>query len=386
MSTDGVAASQARWRAERRWLNQHRSALARLAAQLYPERHRLPGTHLIAPPQWQVAGPIELGSLTLQLAEGPQTVAVDGSEPESAPARPLRTAGQRFDRYTSAMGQLSPPALFESRPCYRLLDVSLPQRRLGFGLAGYFDKLDVCEALAHELAAACRAGGLPDTPEQLTGRLPFRDLIGDPFATRTRPINGGFAALTIRRHPAGPSFLLHWRDPAKVATGGGSYSVIPEGEFQPASAARWDRHNDLDLWRNIVREYSEELLGTPEHDDTRDRPIGYEQWPLYRRLQAARADGQVRAHVLGLGLSPLTLSLTILVVVVIDDDVFTELFDKAVRVNEEGELVTLDDGSPTDGVPLTEATVRRMLQSEPMSDSGAACLALTWQHRDALAL
>lgn len=386
MSTDGVAASQSRWRAERHWLNQHRPALTRLAAQLYPAEHRLPGTHLIAPPQWLVTEPADLGALVLQLDERPQTVTVDGSEPESAAVRPLRTAGQRFDRYTSAMGHLSPPALFESRPCYRLLDVSLPQRRLGFGLAGYFDKLDVCEPLAHELAAVCRAGGLPDAPEQLTGRLPFRELVGDPFATRTRPLNGGFAALTIRRHPAGPSFLLHWRDPAKVATGGGSYSVIPEGEFQPASAARWDRHNDLDLWRTIVREFSEELLGTPEHDPARDRPIGYQQWPLYRRLQAARGEGRVRAYFLGLGLSPLTLAPTILVAVVIDDAVFTELFDGAVRVNAEGELVTLGGGCPTDGVPLTEATVRRLLHSEPMSDSGAACLALTWQHRHALTL
>ncbi|MCA1673673.1 MAG: XRE family transcriptional regulator, partial [Actinobacteria bacterium] len=355
---------------------------------LYPAQHRLPGTYLIAPPEWLVAEPIELGSLMLQLDEGPQTVAVDGSEPESATTRPLRTAGERFERYTSAMEHLSPPALFESRPCYRLLDVSLAARRLEFGLAGYFDKLDVCEALAHELAAACLADGLPGAPGQLHGRLPFRELIGDPFTTRTRPLNSGFAALTIRRrrHPAGPSFLLHWRDPAKVATGGGSYSVIPEGEFQPASAARWDRRNDLDLWRNIVREYSEELLGAPEHDNTRTQPIGYEQWSLYQRLQAARADGLVRVHVLGLGLSALTLAPTILTAVVIDDDVFTELFDKAVRFNEEGEIVTLGGGAPTEGIPFTEASVRRMLDTEPMSDSGAACLALTWQHRHALGL
>ena len=51
MSGDGVAASQSRWCDERRWLNQHRSALA----QLYPAQHRLPGTRLIAPRngRWQ---------------------------------------------------------------------------------------------------------------------------------------------------------------------------------------------------------------------------------------------------------------------------------------------------------------------------------------------
>jgi len=53
------------------------------------------------------------------------------------------------------------------------------------------------------------------------------------------------------------------------------YDVSPAGEFQPASV-----RNDFDLWRNIVREYSKELLGTPEHDGTRSKPIDYNAWPL----------------------------------------------------------------------------------------------------------
>jgi len=43
-----VAIDQARWRQERRWLNQHRSELARLAVELYPAEHRVPDTTLIA--------------------------------------------------------------------------------------------------------------------------------------------------------------------------------------------------------------------------------------------------------------------------------------------------------------------------------------------------
>lgn len=93
-----IAASRLRWRNERRWLNQHRSELAQLAAQLYPAEDRLPGTRLIAPPEWLLVEPIELGSLTVRLDEGPQIVAVDGSEPESDGTRPLRTAGERFER------------------------------------------------------------------------------------------------------------------------------------------------------------------------------------------------------------------------------------------------------------------------------------------------
>jgi len=383
-----IAVSRLRWRDERRWLNQHRTELAKLVVQLYPAEYRVPRAALLAPQEWLAAEPVELGSLALRLDERPQTAEVDGSEPESESTRPLRTSGLRFERYTSAIKYLSPPALFESRPSYRLLAASLASRRLEFGLGAYFDKIDVCEALAHETAALCLTQGLPSSPEPLRGRLPFRELIGDPFDPQRRAIVPAIATLTVRlrRRPAEPSFLLHWRDPAKVAISGGTYGVIPTGEFQPSSAAPWDRRNDFDLWRNMVREYSEELLGAPEHDGTRNQPIVYEQWPLFQRLQAARADGSLSAFVLGIGVDALTLSTNVLTVVVIDDDVFTEVFGSAVRFNEEGEIVTVGGGTPTEGVPFTEAAVRRMLESEPMAETGAACLALAWKHRDTLGL
>jgi len=73
--------------------------------------------------------------------------------------------------------------------------------------------------------------------------------------------------------------------------------VIPAGEFQPSSIAPDDITNDFDIWRNIVRELSEELLGTPEHDGSRSAPIDYDGWPLYRALGQARRDGKLKAAV-----------------------------------------------------------------------------------------
>jgi len=380
-----VAVDQARWRQDRRWLNQHRSELARLAADLYPTEHRVPDTPLIAGAGWIPDEPAELRSLQLTLDEQPHAVAVDGSEDETLPTRPLCAPGQRFDRYTSAIRYLDPPRLFESRPSYRLLAEHLSTSSLHFGLAAYFDKIDVSESLGHELAVAClrQPGGIPPSAEPLRGELPFRTLIGDPFDPARRAIIPAVTTLTIRlrRYPAEPSFLLHWRDPAKVATAAGVYDVIPAGEFQPASVALWDRRNDFDLWRNIVREYSEELLGTPEHDGTRTKPIDYDAWPLYRDLEDAQAAGAVVPFVLGLGLDALTLAATILTVVVIDDDVFTRAFGAATRYNEEGEIVAIGDGRATEGIPFTAESIRRMLSSEPMASPGAACLALAWRHR-----
>ena len=228
-------------------------------------------------------------SVALDLDEGPQRAEVDGSEPESAATRPLRIAGARFDHYTSAVKCLDRPQLFESRPSYRLLDASLTNQCLGFGLAPYFDKLDVSESLGHELAGVCMADpALLAAPSvAIAGRLPFRDLVADPFDPQRRAVIPAITTLTIRlrRYPAEPSFLLHWRDPAKVATAGGLYDVVPAGEFQPSSVALWDRQNDFDLWRNIVREYSEELLGMPEHDGSRSRPIDYPGWDHVHAFQ-----------------------------------------------------------------------------------------------------
>jgi transcriptional regulator with XRE-family HTH domain len=382
-----VAASRLTWRNQRRWLNRNRSELARLAVELYPRDVRVPRSPVIADPSWQLDKPVEFGSVELMLDESRQTVEIDGSEMESQPVRPLWAAGVHFDRYTAAVRHLDPPQLFESRPSYRLLGGSMRAGRLAFGIAAYFDKLDVSEALGHELAAACmELGSGAATPSAVAGQLPFRDLIGNPFNPRRRAIIPAITTLTIRlrRYPAEPSFLLHWRDPAKVATAAGVYDVVPAGEFQPSSVALWDRRSDFVLWRNIVREYSEELLGTPEHDGTRTAPIAYDEWPFYQQLQQARRDGRARAAILGMGLDALTLAATILTVVVIDDDVFGRVFGSAVRFNDEGEIVAAAGGVPMDGVPFTEAAISRMLDTEPMASPGAACLSLAWQHRSEL--
>jgi len=58
-----VAESHVRWRGERRWLNHHRSDLARLAVELYPDDWRVPLAPLIVAPDWSVREPIPSDSL-----------------------------------------------------------------------------------------------------------------------------------------------------------------------------------------------------------------------------------------------------------------------------------------------------------------------------------
>ena len=380
-----VARSQDQWRAVRRYLNHHRNDLARLAATLYPAEFRITGTPLIAPRSWLPAEPVDLAGIDLAWVPDPPPPRITGTEPETQPVRPLRAPGQQYDRYTSAIRYLDPPSMFENRPSYRLLGLAWAgaSGAMRFGLSTYFDKLDISEAVGHELAHARQDhdGGV-----ELPG-LPFRSLIGDPFDLYRRAVLPAITTLTLRRTRGrgSVSFLLHWRDPRKVATAAGLYDVIPAGEFQPSSIAPHDLANDFDPWRNIVREYSEELLGAPESDGSRSAPIDYAGWPFYRALEQARQERRLHAVCLGAGLDALTLAATILTVVLIDADVFDEVFRDAVQVNAEGITIFDEDGSRSGhGLAFTEKNVTRLLKHEPMASPGAACLALAWRHRIAL--
>ena len=136
-------------------------------------------TALLTAPGWMPARPVELVDVDLTWVEGPQPTTIDGAEAEAQALCPLRTARYRFDRYTSAIRYVDTPALFENRPSYRLLDVSWSESggRLHFGLAAYFDKLDICEAVGHEYAAAVIASGPDGAPSR-------RSIWSTPRATR----------------------------------------------------------------------------------------------------------------------------------------------------------------------------------------------------------
>jgi hypothetical protein len=175
----------------------------------------VPGTALITAPGWLPPRPVPLRSVQLELDEKPRDRQVTGREQASTAVCPLRSDGAAFDSYATAIRYIDPPALFENRPCYRLLESSAASQRLKFGLAAYFDKIDMCEALGHEIAVACMPDGTASRGSDLQDKLLLRQLIGDPFDLQRRVVIPAITTLTLRlrRYPAAPSFLLHWRNP-----------------------------------------------------------------------------------------------------------------------------------------------------------------------------
>ena len=360
-ATRALTSSERDWLRVRCYLQEHRHGLALDAAGAYPDDRRVAGTPLLAAPGWLPAQPVPLPGVILEFAPPAELATVHGG----APLRPERPDGTRYPSYSDALRELAAPAVFENRLTYRLTEADLTRPRLAFTRGRYFDGVDTGEAAAHEYAAT-RLGAPP---------AGLRALIPDPCDLRRRPANLAVSTLTLRldRSAGRASFLLHWRDPAKVGHAGGLRQVIPVGVFQPSGEAAWTW--DFSLWRCMVREFAEELGGRSE--DYGPGLVDYDSWPFARQMTAALDRGQIRAWCLGLGVDPLTYATDLLTVAVIDSDVFDGLFGLGPRHNAEGSVLAARE--------FAAPVIDRIVAGEPVQAAGAAVLRLAWQHREVLA-
>ena len=361
--TGPLTSSQRDWLRVRSYLTEHRYDLAVRAAEDYPDALRAAGTPLLTRPGWLPAAPVPLDQITLGFTDPPAHQFFPGPSP-----LPERPDGTPYLCYSDAVADLGAPATFENRPTYRLTAAALgpPGPRLDFTRGRYFDGIDTGEAAAHEFAAARSGSGPPSRPG-------LRAAVADPCDLRARPANLAISTLTLRHDAATgrATFVLHWRDPAKVGHAGGLYQVIPVGVFQPSGPDPARERTDLSLWHSMLREFDEELRDRPENYGA---PVG--DWPFARRMTHALATGEVRVWCLGLGVDPLTWATDLLTVAVIDSRLFDQLFSLAPRPNEEGRVLAARDFAPH--------VIDRIAGGEPVQAAGAAVLRLAWTHRDVL--
>jgi hypothetical protein len=366
--------SERDWLTVRSYLSEHRYDLAVDAAADFPPAMRVAGTPLLAAPGWQPPVPIPLQDISLELSDAAAAEVEAGST-----LLPWRADGTRYRRYSEAMAALAAPLVFENRATYRLTDADLARLtpglapRLAFADGRYFDGIDTGEAAAHEYAAARLS-------QHRTGPRPagLRERFADPCDLRRRPVNLAISTLTLRldRRAGRASFLLHWRDPAKVGHAGGLYQVVPVGVFQPSGEAPWNRQHDFSLWRCMIREFAEELGGYSEDYASDSAPVDYDSWAFARQLTGALDRGQARVWCLGLGTDPLTYATDLLTVAVIDSDVFDALFRVARQRNAEGIVLAARE--------FAAHVIERSVTGEPVQAAGAALLRLAWRHRATL--
>jgi hypothetical protein len=363
------------WLRVRDYFQRHRHELSASAAARYPAAHWAEGIPLLTTPSWLPAAPLPLASVRLDWTGPGQPGPGRGGPGAAAWAAalaallPRRADGSRYRRYSEAIADLAPPAIWEDRRTYRLAgaDLAGPRPSLAFAPGTFFQGVDVGGALGHEHAAAVM-GALP--------REDLRALVGAPWELARRPATVAVATLTLRAAGDGATFPLHWREPGRVGHAGGMYQVVPAGIFQGVDDGPASQAHDFDLWRCMTREFAEELLGASEDYGPAGTLVDYGAWPFARRLDAARADGSLRAWVLGLGIDPLTLATDLLTAVVIDAPVFDELFGAMVDRNAEGRVLR--------DQPFTAGVVDRLTTREPTQAAGAALLRLAWRHRGVL--
>lgn len=376
--TATLTESQRQWLRVRAYLQDYRFELAGLAVPEYPNAATVEGTPLLTEPAWSPSQPVPLETVDLAWTSTLTPAVSKPVDGEGLATCPEREDGSLYPSYSAVIAELDAPLVFENRTTYQLRAADLAGDRpsLVFGPGTYFDGIDTGEACAHEFAAF-RMG--------LTASTPLRDAIGDPCDPARRPTNLAISALTLRHDRAAGevSFPLHWRDPAKVGHAGGLFMVVPVGVFQAAADGPVHQRNDFSLWRCLLREFAEELLGEPEYLDD-DAPIDYAARPLAASMTAARDQGLIRAHVLGMGVDPLTFATDLLTVVCLDSEVYDDLFGDVVTENSEGRLYSAGAEQPR--FPFTADSVDRLTRTEPLQAAGAALLRLAWRHRDAVLL
>jgi hypothetical protein len=379
--------SAAHWLRVHDYLRGNRHDLAVQAAAGYPERLRLAGTPLLSPARWRPPAPVALADLRLEFRPDALAAKVPDVASLFPQALPQRPDGSRYGRFSEVIEALAAPAVFENRQTYRLVEADLASAgpsagaSLILGRGRFFDGVDVSGPAGHEYAAA-RLGllepGLPGPRQGLAGTCRFRAALADPDGFPASRAMLATSALTLRydRATGTATFPLHLRDAAKVGHAGGLYQVIPVGIFQPSGEAPWNEANDFDLWRGLLREYAEEMLGADEDHGSETAPIDYDGWPLARALTDGLTDGTVRAWCLGMGADPLTFAVDLLAVVVIDAPLYDDLFSGMVADNAEGQVI-----SPR---PFDEPAVRALLDNAPLQAAGAALLTLALEQRDLL--
>jgi hypothetical protein len=382
-----VAESQEEFKAERAALNNSRNSLGLRAAVVHqrsdPTLRILGSAGHLTRDGLIFQKPIPLSELRLNWRdEG--TGNAFGVVEAGRGVLPLKSMRSRFLTYSEAMAELCRPGIFENRLCCRLADVTITGEApvFTFSRANYFEMIDNAEALGHEFHLACDRETTPSW-RRMPLRSQFRD---DIFSLGDRVVAPSIVTLTLIRRRRDPwSFVMHWRDPAEVGTSGNMMHVIPAGMFQPASAGAMAVRRDLDLWRNIMREMAEELLGIPEASGKIGDSIDYEHMEPYASLQKARTRRQISVWCFGIGMDPLTLTVEILTVAVIDETVFSKIFANLVSVNEEG-IVIRRDGSAKNalGIDFTEQSIREYSSTHNLTPSAGACLQLAWRHRKCL--
>jgi hypothetical protein len=169
-------------------------------------------------------------------------------------------------------GRRAGPGLFNGL-LFRFLGLDA-KRRFKFSLGYYFDFLNTCEVLGHELARV--VVGNPQLRNAIEKGYALKDsdvlpLLKAPnqlpLRSRTKPTDfesrctafGSCALVVLKRTNQCPQMILNVRS-GDLAETAGLLHVIPAGTFQPTLQDNRFGNDEFSLTENLVREFAEELF------------------------------------------------------------------------------------------------------------------------------
>jgi len=282
---------------------------------------------LLAKETWLPHKPIPLENVELKVEQDP------GVKISLSSQKLPNYAGGKYKKYSKAIDDLDKPDTFDDRNQYRLLRINNESLVFSRKMHSYFDKINYGEYLVYELVHHYRKW------PWIQGHSNRDLLLKQLQEPADYVILCGVNTLTIIHDGKELRIIMHLRGQRKTASSMGTYHVIPAGEFQPSSKAAASVDEDFDLWKNIMREYAEEIGLMKEFDGNSAVPFNYDIEPIIS-LQTERDKNNIRPFYLGTGLDPITFQGEILTAVVFKEETFNKIFPNVLTENHEGMIIT----------------------------------------------
>lgn len=286
----------------------------------------------------------------------------------------------KLPRYSDIVDELDKPKLWWNMPHYRITNIKTEEGyELVFRVGTYFDSFSTLEALAYESAKT-------DYLARKSGRtmnwdtLKARKVSGDPNILNCRCSGLGVETIILFGQDGDYRFVLHQRSSKDVAIGEGLVHIVPAGEFQPSSDSNVMIDKDFDIWKNIMREYYEELINPSIASERIKYEIDWENDLPFKQLNQAKKENKIQLFFLGFIINPLNLKPEILTALVFSEQAFHESIGSFKERNEEGRIIWNIKNQTFEGHKFDEKTVKYYL-SMPLEPSATACLIAAWNSR-----
>ena len=273
------------------------------------------------------------------------------------------------------------PRLFNA-PIYQLVEFSNSNGQLEFICCrnDYFTYMDTCELLFYDFARVIwekfiSKGQNPDATKIKARNLKCKGDIS-LLEYSNRCVGIGVNSIFLMKDRTDVTFFKHKRTPGATMEAINMEHVVPAGTFQPRRGIPDTPDLDFNIYKNILRELGEELLGKEEMEQIKISPDDITDDYHIAAYHSLFVQGYAKAFFLGWGIDPLTTKAEFLTAVVVNMGEFKKRFgEPKFEHNWEGLQYSFR---------FNESVVREFVNGPYTLPAGAGCAQLAWENKDYL--